>query len=77
MSDGSSPAQLIDRKIAALGDWRGAMLARLRQLIRQADPQVVESVKWIRPSNPSVACSRKTGSRVAWARAAKASVAPT
>lgn len=42
----ASPAQLIDAKIQALGDWRGETLARIRALIRQADPDVVETVKW-------------------------------
>lgn len=46
------PSQLIDARIASLGDWRGGMLARLRSLIREADPQVVEQVKWRKPSNP-------------------------
>jgi hypothetical protein len=46
-----SPSQLIDARIKALGDWRGEMLARLRALIRQADPEVVETVKWRKPSN--------------------------
>ena len=46
-------AELIDAKIAALGDWRGATLARLRALIRAADPAVEETVKWQKPSNPS------------------------
>ena len=44
---------LIESKIAGLGDWRGAMLGRLRALIRQADPDIVEEVKWRKPSNPS------------------------
>jgi len=35
-----------------MGDWRGAMLARLRRLIREADPAVIETVKWRKPSNP-------------------------
>jgi hypothetical protein len=43
----------IDAKIASLDDWRGATLANMRRLIRQADPQVVEEVKWRKPSNPS------------------------
>jgi hypothetical protein len=47
-----SPSQLIDARIQELGDWRGEMLARLRGLIKQADPEVVEEVKWIKPSNP-------------------------
>jgi hypothetical protein len=42
----SSPSELIDAKIAELGDWRGDMLARLRALIKQADPGVVEEWKW-------------------------------
>jgi len=49
---GASASELIDAKIAALGDWRGETLARVRALIRQADPDVVEEVKWRKPSNP-------------------------
>jgi len=41
-----SPSQLIDARIKELGDWRGEMLARLRVLIKQADPDVVEEWKW-------------------------------
>jgi len=47
----ASPSQLIDARIAALADWRGEMLARVRKLIREADPEVVEEVKWRKPSN--------------------------
>ena len=43
---GASPSELIDGRIDALGDWRGATLARLRKLIREADPEVVEEWKW-------------------------------
>lgn len=50
--DEATPAELIDARIAALGDWRGAMLAQLRGLILQAGPDVVETVKWRKPSNP-------------------------
>jgi hypothetical protein len=39
-------SQLIDAKITGLGDWRGAMLARLRKLIRSADPDIIEEWKW-------------------------------
>jgi hypothetical protein len=46
-----SDSQLIDAKIAALGDWRGATLARLRAVIKLADPEVVEEIKWRKPSN--------------------------
>ena len=48
-----SGSQLIDDKLKTLGDWRGAMLARLRRLIREADPEIEEAVKWRKPSNPS------------------------
>jgi len=44
-------SQLIDARIAALGDWRGEVLGRVRRLIREADPGVVEAVKWKKPSN--------------------------
>ncbi len=47
-----SASQLIDARIQDLGDWRGEMLSRLRTLIKQADPEVVEEVKWIKPTNP-------------------------
>ena len=45
----ASPSELIDRRIAELADWRGALLARLRGLIRAADPGVVEEWKWSTP----------------------------
>lgn len=51
MSD--SDASLIDRKIEELADWRGEALARMRKLIHEADPDVVEEVKWRKPSNPA------------------------
>jgi hypothetical protein len=43
---GESPSRLIDARIKELGDWRGKMLARVRALIKQADPEVVEEWKW-------------------------------
>jgi hypothetical protein len=51
MSD-ETPSDAIDARIAALGDWRGVALARVRALVREADPDVVEAVKWRKPSNP-------------------------
>jgi len=48
-----SASEAIDAKIAALGDWRGAALAKVRRLIREADPEVTEDVKWRKPSNPA------------------------
>jgi hypothetical protein len=50
MSDASAE---IDEKLKNLSDWRGATLAKLRRLIREADPQIEEAVKWRKPSNPS------------------------
>ena len=48
----ASPSHLIDARIAALSDWRGETLARVRKLIKEADPEVVEAVKWRKPSSP-------------------------
>ena len=48
---GDSPSHLIDARIKKLGDWRGETLARVRSIIKQADPEVVEEVKWKKPSN--------------------------
>jgi len=45
-SKGESPSRLIDARIKELGDWRGEMLSRIRTLIKQADPDVVEEWKW-------------------------------
>jgi hypothetical protein len=47
----ASPSRLIDARIASLADWRRALLARVRAIIKQADPEVVEEVKWRKPSN--------------------------
>jgi len=47
-----SPSQLIDAKIKELGDWRGKTLSRLRALVKEADPEVVEEWKWVKPTNP-------------------------
>jgi hypothetical protein len=46
-STGQSPSELIDRRIAELGDWRGETLSRMRKLIKEADPEVVEEWKWM------------------------------
>ena len=51
-SQGPSGSELISKRIAELGDWRGGTLGRMRQLIKEADPDVVEEVKWIKASNP-------------------------
>ncbi|MDQ1657408.1 MAG: hypothetical protein QOD41_2491, partial [Cryptosporangiaceae bacterium] len=49
-----NPSQLIDAKIEELGDWRGKTLSRVRELIKQADPDVVEEWKWRKATNPGV-----------------------
>jgi hypothetical protein len=46
LGDGPSPARLIDERIAELGDWRGETLAKIRDLVKAADPEVVEDWKW-------------------------------
>ena len=48
-----SGSREVDARIEELADWRGEMLARLRTLIKQADPEVVEECKWKKPSNPA------------------------
>ncbi len=44
--------RLIDARVEKLGDWRGEMLSRIRILIKQADPEAIEEVKWNKPTNP-------------------------
>jgi hypothetical protein len=62
-SQGGKPAsEMIDARIAELGDWRGAMLGRLRALVREADPEVVEEWKWSVPvwSHDGLICTGET-----------------
>ena len=47
-----SPSQLIDERIAELNDWRGDTLRHIRDLIKEADPEITEEWKWVKPSNP-------------------------
>src|SRR5438045_6415199 len=51
-SQGQSAAELISNRITELGDWRGKTLGRMRTLIKQADPDVVEEWKWVKPTKP-------------------------
>src|SRR6266536_5974529 len=51
-SQGQSASQLISQRIAQRGDWRGETLSRMRTLIKEADPDVVEEWKWVKPKNP-------------------------
>jgi hypothetical protein len=62
MPQGQSPAQLIDHRIADLADWRGETLARLRALVRDALPDVVEEWKWNVPvwSHAGIVCTGET-----------------
>jgi hypothetical protein len=60
---GDSPSQLIDARIRTLGDWRGETLARVRTLIKEADPEAVEEVKWRKPSNGMLGVSRVVAQR--------------
>ena len=48
-----SASESVDASVSELGDWRGKTLSRLRALIKQADPEVVEELKWKKPSNPA------------------------
>lgn len=58
----TSPSRMIDERIKELGDWRGRMLSRLRTLIKQADPEVVEEWKWGVPvwSHDGLICTGET-----------------
>jgi hypothetical protein len=47
-----SPSQLIDARIKELGDWRGQTLSKVRGIIKEADPEVAEEWKWVKPTNP-------------------------
>jgi len=49
-----SPSELIDAKIKELGDWRGKTLSKVRQIIKEADPDIVEEWKWVKPTNPGI-----------------------
>src|SRR5215467_1154831 len=61
-AEGTAASQLIDQRITELDDWRGEMLARLRALIKQADPDVVEEWKWAVPvwSHDGLICTGET-----------------
>src|ERR1700716_1743642 len=51
-NEGRSASERIDKRIAELGDWRGETLSRMRKLVKEADPDVVEEVKWVKATNP-------------------------
>ena len=64
--ESKSPSQLIDARIKELGDWRGKMLSRLRTLVKEADPEVVEEWKWSVPvwSHDGLICTGEAYKRV-------------
>jgi hypothetical protein len=53
--DKTNASELIDKRIKELGDWRGKTLGKLRGIIKEADPDVVEEWKWVKPTNPGTA----------------------
>jgi len=65
-TESESPSRLIDARIEELGDWRGAMLSRLRTLIKEADPKVTEEWKWNNPvwSHDGLICTGETYKKV-------------
>jgi len=64
--EGESASQLISKRIAELGDWRGETLSRMRTLIKAADPDVVEEWKWMNPvwSHDGIICTGETYKKV-------------
>jgi hypothetical protein len=51
-SNGTDASKQIDERISELGDWRGETLSKVRGIIREADPEIVEEWKWVKPTNP-------------------------
>jgi hypothetical protein len=51
-NEDQSAAERIDQRIAELGDWRGETLSRMRKLIKQADPKIIEEIKWVKATSP-------------------------
>src|SRR5919198_6327613 len=51
-NDKTNASKLIDKRIRELGDWRGKMLSKVRRIIKEADPDVVEEWKWVKATNP-------------------------
>jgi len=76
--NGETAAELIDARIASLGDWRGEMLARIRALIKAADPGVVEEWKWSNPvwSHDGLICTGETYKKAVKTTFAKGAALP-
>jgi hypothetical protein len=64
-----SSSALIDEKIKELGDWRGKTLAKVREIIREADPEIVEEWKWRKESSPGTPVWSQRNSQGLWIRA--------
>jgi hypothetical protein len=60
-SDQTDPSELIDQRIRELGDWRGKTLSKVREIIKEADPEIVEEWKWVKPTNPGVPVWSRNG----------------
>jgi len=75
---GETASELIDARIASLGDWRGEMLARIRALIKAADPGVVEEWKWSNPvwSHDGLICTGETYKKAVKTTFAKGAALP-
>ena len=52
VNDKTNASELIDERIRDLGDWRGKTLSKVREIIKEADPDIVEEWKWVKPTNP-------------------------
>ena len=60
-SDNTDASKLIDEKIRELGDWRGRTLSKVRGIITEADPEIVEEWKWVKPTNPGTPVWSRNG----------------
>ena len=60
-NDETNASERIDEKIRELGDWRGKTLGRVREIIREADPDIVEEWKWVKPTNPGTPVWSRNG----------------
>src|SRR3989440_3470157 len=60
-NDNANASALIDERIRELGDWRGETLGKVRAVIREADPEIVEEWKWVKPTNPGVPVWSRNG----------------
>ena len=60
-SDQANASKLIDKRIRELGDWRGTTLSKVRGIIKEADPDIVEEWKWLKPTNPGTPVWSRNG----------------